>query len=200
MNLCQHWTLPNGTPLTLRPVQACDAQGLDTLVKGLTPQDRRWRFHGAVNALAPEQLRGMAEPEAARQLALVVLVHLPGRDALIADARCAIDATGEAAEFGLMVATGWRRLGVGARAMAALRGAASDAGLRWLHGSVLADNAPMLALMHRCGFLCTPSRRDASVVGVERQIDRETTWPRTPLAAAKRCRGSPSRNVSLHWL
>jgi GNAT superfamily N-acetyltransferase len=200
MNLFQHWTLPDGTPLTLRPVQARDAQGLDTLVKGLTPRDRRLRFHGAVNALAPEQLRGMAEPDAARQLALVVLAHLPGRDALIADARCAIDVSRESAEFGLMVATGWRRLGVGVRAMAALRDAASNAGLRWLHGSVLADNAPMLALMQRCGFLCTPGRKDMSVVGVERLLDRDPAWPRTSLTAASRSRGSPSRNAPLHWL
>ena len=157
----QHWEGPHGTALTLRPVRAEDHDGLDALIRSLTPRDRRWRFHGAVNALTPERLRAMVTPAPTQQIALVVVAHGPGRDALIADARCAIDASGEAAEFGLMVAPAWRRLGLGARATLALRDAAADAGLRWLHGAVLADNAPMLALVQRCGFLCTPNRRDA---------------------------------------
>ena len=198
MHLTQHWTGHDGTALTLRPVCANDAGSLDTLVRSLEPRDRRWRFHGAVNALAPERLRAMAAPEPSQQLALVVVAHAPGRDTLIADARCAVDATGEAAEFGLMVAPAWRRLGLGARATFALRDAAADAGLRWLHGSVLADNAPMLALAQRCGFLCTPNRRDAGLVGIELQLDREPSLLRAPHAAPRRWRWSLPRHILSH--
>ena len=198
MHLTQHWTGHDGTALTLRLVCANDAGSLDTFVRSLEPRDRRWRFHGAVNALAPERLRAMAAPEPSQQLALVVVAHAPGRDTLIADARCAVDATGEAAEFGLMVAPAWRRLGLGARATFAMRDAAADAGLRWLHGSVLADNAPMLALAQRCGFLCTPNRRDAGLVGIELQLDREPSLLRAPHAAPSRWRWSLPRHLLSH--
>jgi RimJ/RimL family protein N-acetyltransferase len=198
MQLTQHWTGHDGTALTLRPVRADDASRLDVLIRSLAPRDRRWRFHGAVNALTPERLRVMTTSAPAQQLALVVVAHAPGRETLIADARCAVDATGEAAEFGVMVAPAWRRLGLGARATLALRDAAAEAGLRWLHGAVLADNAPMLALVQRCGFLCTPNRRDAGLVGIELQLDREPALLRTPPAAPSRWRWSLPRHAASH--
>jgi GNAT superfamily N-acetyltransferase len=170
MNLEQHWTGHDGTPLTMRWVRASDRSGLDALIKSMEPRDRRWRFHGAVNALSSARLHAMTAPVSAEQLALVVVAHGPVGDTLIADARCVIDASGESAECGLMVAPAWRRLGIGARATLALREVAASAGLRWLHGSVMADNKPMLALVQRCGFLFTPNRRDASLVGIELQL------------------------------
>jgi GNAT superfamily N-acetyltransferase len=198
LNLTQHWTAHNGTALTLRPIRADDEHGLDVLIRSLAPRDRRWRFHCAVNALTPERLRAMATPAPLQQLALVVVAHGPGRNTLVADARCAVDATGEAAEFGLMVAPAWRRLGLGARATITLRDAAASAGLRWLYGSVLADNAPMLALVQRCGFLCTPNRRDPGLVGIELQLDREPALLCTPPAVPSRWRWSLPRHACSH--
>lgn len=198
MHLTQHWTGHDGTALTLRPVRVDDHHGLDALIRSLAPRDRRWRFHGAVNALTPERLRAMVTPTPSQQLALVVVAHAPGRDTLIGDARCVVDETGEAAEFGLMVVPAWRRLGLGARATIALRDAAAGAGLRWLHGSVLADNAPMLALMQRCGFLCTPNRRDAGLVSIELQLDHEPALLCTPPVAPSQWRWSFPRAVSFH--
>jgi len=48
--------------------------------------------------------------------------------------------------------------------------AAAERGLRRLHGSILADNTAMIALLQRCGFVCTTSRYDARFVVAERQI------------------------------
>ena len=164
------WTLPDGTSLSIRPVRPQDAPQLEALITGLDRGDRWWRFHGAVNGVTPQQLRRMVTPQAPQQIALVANAHLSRGDALVADVRCALDETGCAAEFGLMVASGWRRLGVGQHAMAALQAAAAGLGLSWLYGSVRADNLPMLALMQRCGFLCTPHRGDARLVVVEARL------------------------------
>lgn len=186
MTCIEHWTLPDGTKLTLRPVRPQDAPQLDGLITALTPRDRRWRFHGMVNGVSPERLRDMTNPVAPKHLACVVIAHLPHGDVLIGDARCAADETGTAAEFALMVAHRWRRFGVGGRALAGLQRAAADAGLRWLHGTVLEDNAPMLALMRRRGFLCTPSRHGDGLVAVEARtapeplIDRPLPMPPIP--------------------
>jgi len=164
------WTLPNGTRLSIRPVQPHDAPQLEALITGLGTRDRCWRFHGAVNGVTPERLRSMVTPGTPQQLALVATAHMPRGETLVADVRCVLDETGRAAEFGLMVASGWRRLGVGQHAMAALQAAAAGLGLSWLYGSVRADNLPMLALMQRCGFRCTPHRGDDHLVVVEAHL------------------------------
>ena len=163
-------SLPDGTLLSIRPVQPHDAPQLEALISSLDTRDRRWRFHGAANGVTPQRLRNMVTPCAPQQLALVATAHLPRGDALVADVRCAQDETGRAAEFGLMVAPGWRRLGVGQHAMAALQVAAARLGMSWLYGSVRADNLPMLALMRHCGFQCTPHRGDDQLVVVEARL------------------------------
>lgn len=157
--------LDDGSAVALRPVRPQDAAALATLIEGLSARDRRWRFHGAVTGVTPARLAGMAAPDPAHELAFVVAA--PSGGPLLADARCVVDASGHGAEFALMVAAGQRRLGLGAWALAGLRGAAAARGLRWLHGTTLADNRPMLALLRRAGFLCTPHRRDDRLVVVE---------------------------------
>lgn len=161
--------LADGSLPTLRPVRASDADAIDALIEGLSPRERRWRFHGAVTGVTPSRLARMADVDPARELALVVTAPTGGP--LLADVRCVIDdagdATGDGAEFALMVAAGHRRQGLGALALAGLGRAAAERGLRWLYGTVCADNLPMLELLHNGGFLCTPHRRDARLVTVE---------------------------------
>jgi len=162
--------------LRWRPVCPKDAPALRALYDGLSELDLRRRFHGAVNGLSDLALRRMTEGAAASSgLAFVVATEAPWAPwncTLVADARCALDAEGDSAEFALLVAPAWRGRGLGRQCMQALCFAASQHGLRWLHGSVLADNLPMLALMRRCGFRCTDSRHDARLVEVERRVDR----------------------------
>jgi acetyltransferase len=150
-------------------VRAADAGAIEALIEGLSPRDRRWRFHGAVTGVTPWRLARMAEVDPLRELALVGVAPVGG--ALLADVRCVIDDVGDdvsdAAEFALMVAAGHRRQGLGAWALAGLRHAAAERGLRWLVGTVCADNRPMLELLRGAGFLCTPRRRDGRWVAVE---------------------------------
>jgi GNAT superfamily N-acetyltransferase len=155
------------TPFTLRPVRSADAPALRELFEALSPLARQRRFHGAVAGLTPDRLRRMTGIDPRREAAIVVLMCHAQGEHLVADARFVVDASGSAAEFAIVVAEGWRDLGIGTLALAGLQGAASERGLRWLYGSVLADNAPMLALLRRCGFHCVPNRRDARLIVAE---------------------------------
>jgi RimJ/RimL family protein N-acetyltransferase len=155
----------DGTKMALRPVASSDRDQLQRLVAELSPRDRRWRFHGAVNSLNDDRLIAMTTPGQG-SMALVATVH----DELIADVRCSIDRTGSAAEFAVMVAMRWRRRGVASVCLAALSRAAAQRGLHWLYGSVIADNLPMLKLMRQSGFLCSPSRYDDLLITVEKRI------------------------------
>jgi acetyltransferase len=148
-------------------VRAQDAPALDELIEALSGPDRRRRFHGAVSGVSRARLERMAAIDPRHELALVVTAEESAGETLVADARCVVDGTGQDAEFALMVAPHWRRRGIGEHALDALRRAAAQRGLRWLYGSVLADNAPMLALVRRCGFHCTPQRGDRHRWSVE---------------------------------
>lgn len=168
MDTIRDWIPGRGTFIHWRPPQRDDEQPLDRLVGALSAEDRRRRFHGAVNGLTPARLQRMVST-APGELALVA-VPAGLQEVLVADVRCVVDATGGAAEFALMVAPAWRRRGVATLGLAALGRAAADAGLRWLYGQVLADNLPMLALMRRCGFSITPHRGNHRLVMVERSM------------------------------
>jgi acetyltransferase len=168
MNTTERWHAA-GARVQLRPVGPQDAPALGAMYQALPALDRRRRFHGAVNGLSSLTLHRMTCIDPRTEIAFVVTCE-DGGESVIAEVRCVIDATGEAAEFALAVALAWRGLGIGGRCMRALQRAAAQRRVRWLHGHVLADNAPMLALMRRCGFVCTASRDDSGLVEVERHL------------------------------
>ena len=159
--------------LTLRPILPQDEELLAELLNGLSPAARRNRFHGAVR-VSPTQLRQMSCVDYRRQLALVVTAQVDGAERLVADARYCVLDNGQSAEFALVVAERWQRLGLGAWAMQSLQHATA-AGLEWLNGDVLQANAPMLRLTERCGFALCPDPEDEQIVKAQMRLSRQAT-------------------------
>lgn len=157
-------TLRSGRRLTLRPVLPQDGQLIGELVAGLSPAARRQRFHGAVK-LSAARLQHMSCVDYTHHLALVVTVQVDGTERVVADARYCVSGD-RSAEFALVVDVRWQGLGIGAWALLALQNAAATAGIAWLQGAVQRGNAPMLALVQRCGFDCTPDPGDEQLVKV----------------------------------
>jgi len=155
--------------LTLRPVLPQDDRLLASLVASLSPQARRFRFHGH-GALSSSQVQQMCGVDYREQLALVITTQQDGIEWMLADARYSVDADGEGAEFALLVDEAWQGHGLGRWAMAALQRAADAAGLQWLHGQVLQANTPMRALMRRCGFALSPDAEDEQVLHAQRRL------------------------------
>lgn len=161
---------PDGTRLMLRPVLPQDEDLIADLVARVSAAGRRNRFHGTVN-LSRAELHHMSCIDYEHEMAFVVCACKDGVEIVIAEARfchdplsanTAHDTSG--AEFALMVDDHWQRRGLGRWVMLALRDAAQAAGLTWLHGEVLRDNLPMLALMRDCGLCCTPNAEDDCLV------------------------------------
>lgn len=184
-------TLPDGRRLMLRPVLPQDESLLAGLVAQLSATGRRNRFHGAVNVGAA-QLQRMSRIDYSRELAFVITAFQDAAECVIADARYCVDADAQGAEFALMVDERWQRLGLGCWAMQALCNAAQAAGLTWLHGEVLSDNAPMLSLMQRCGLCCTANPEDDRLMQVQLRLGRAPS-ARFPTPAL-------ARRSALAWL
>ena len=179
------WRLSDGTRIVLRPVQPQDSPLLSAMMARLSSQTKYNRFHGTVNNLTSTHLRYMSCVDQQRHVAFVLTTLQNGEEHIIADARYVVDenAADESAEFAIMVEDQWQRFGLAKHAMQALTTAASKHGLRWLHGDVLADNCPMLALMEHCHFCCTPDRSDSKMVHTEISL-HAANHPSTPTSTS----------------
>jgi len=170
--------LRDGRRVTLRPVLPQDAAMLQDFVAGLSVRARRLRFHGAVKGLTPAWLQQMTCVDFDRHLALVATVlDERGREQIVGDARYVRDAEG-GAEFALVIAEHLQGQGLGAMLLRQLNLAADRAGIRWLRGEVLADNAPMRRLAQSLGF-ADSGFGDGDTVVVERSVERPFV-PRAP--------------------
>ena len=180
------WAGRDGSRLQIRPIRAPDEPALAALFAGLDRLSRQRRFHAPIDALTPQWLHELAETGGAGRTVLVATAVHAGHETLVAEARCVTDASGAAAEFALTVAPRWRRQGIARRCLQALRDAAADDGLRWLYGHVLADNLPMLALLHHAGFSLSTHRRDATLVVAEARCRAEPPPLPAPPPPARR--------------
>ncbi|MFM2399956.1 MAG: hypothetical protein RL341_2113 [Pseudomonadota bacterium] len=152
MQLSTHQKPVSPVVFTLRSVQPCDAQALDALIESLSNAERRWRFHGAVNGLSAQTLKRLTCVDSAQHVAYVVHAHDERGAILIADGRFALDDDSGRAEMALMVSPAWRGRGIGRLVLSALMRAASQAGVRVLHGTVLLENVAMQRLLSCSGF------------------------------------------------
>jgi len=83
---------------------------------------------------------------------------------IVADARYVLDGNTRTAEFAIAVSDAWQGAGLGRSLMLRLLARARRSGIKRLYGDVLADNAPMLALMSRLKACLAPNPEDNSLV------------------------------------
>lgn len=169
-NLIDVWVSGAGRRFTLRPVLPADCHPLGEFFARVSQATRYHRFHSAVRELPVAMLETMTHVDYRRHLGLVVTTALETGEAIVADARFVADERGDDAEFAVAVDDRWQRLGLGARLLHALRAAAGAAGFVHLHGSVLAGNSAMLALIARCGFSRAADRSDRRLVEVRARV------------------------------
>jgi len=128
----------------IRRVHGGDAAAMERFVDTLSASNRRWRFHGAVNACSAIA-RVLVEGDA-------VWAAFHG-DVLIGEARFVRDAAEpERAELAMAVADGWHGRGVAPRLLATLLAEARRAGVRVLLADVMCGNARMQRFLQRHGF------------------------------------------------
>lgn len=158
--------------IALRPIRAGDAPALQAFVRTLSPSSRRLRFHAAISELSEAALQYLTRVDQRAHVAFVLVTRDRAIERIIGEARYVVSDDPETAEFAIAVADECRGLGLAERLLAALVDAARAAGLRWLVGDVLADNARMLAFVRRCGFAETTRGAEPGQIRVERSIER----------------------------
>jgi len=159
-------SLADGRRVLVRPVLPQDREAEQLFVMGLSAASRYRRFHVGLRELPPATLQRLTEIDHFSHVALVAQAAAAWADAggdddddpvIVADARY-VRIDDDSAEFALAVADGWQRQGLGRRLLEQLARHAARHGIRQLHGDVLADNVPMIAMLE--SMQCELVQRD----------------------------------------
>jgi acetyltransferase len=156
-------TLDDGRSLHVRPVGPRDAAAEQAFVANLSPAARFRRFHFGLNELPATLLQAFVNAD---QQTHVALVAEADDRRIVADARYVCDTDASTADFAIAISDAWQGFGLGRALMQRLLARARSSGIRRLCGDVLADNAPMLALMNRLEARFTPNPEDNSLYRV----------------------------------
>jgi acetyltransferase len=163
------FTLKDGTQVTVRAIRPEDEPLIIDLHGRHSERTIRMRFFGLVKTLSRDSLIRLCHLDYDREMALVAVLHGPGRDQILGVSRYHQDPEIGTAEFALVVADAHQRQGLGRHLMQRLITIARERGVKKLVGFVLRENTPMLDLTTSLGFT-PPVTVDQDVVRVERTI------------------------------
>jgi acetyltransferase len=151
------WKLRDGTPVTVRPIAPEDEPLIIEHHGTLSEQSIRMRYFSMVKTLSRDSLIRLCHLDYAREMALVAEQrHLPNKPRLLGVSRYYMDPESREAEFAVIVNDHAQGQGLGQHLMERLIDVARQRGVKQLVGSVLRDNAKMLALSKEIGFTVDP--------------------------------------------
>jgi len=175
-HLIEEWHLPDGTPVTIRPIRAADLLLERAFVVGLSLRSRYQRLLSG-RKLLPGELRRLTDIDYRREMALIAIARIDGVTQELGVARYVRDDEHEpgSCDFAIVVGDRWQGRGLGEKLMRSLMRAAVDAGLRVVGGITLTENAGMIGLARKLGFSVHVERGNATVTNLR--------WEAGPLAA-----------------
>jgi acetyltransferase len=174
--------------VTVRPIGASDLDALRTFFAALSSATLRHRFHSSFNELSEQLLRAFTMINPSAHVAFVAEI----RDstarklrALVAEARFVRNPDLETAEFALVVADNWRRIGLGTLLTRTLAQRARFMGVRRLCGDVLPENEPMRGFANSLGARLSLGRGNVRTLRVSLELG-DTCHPRDYVRADAR--------------
>jgi acetyltransferase len=146
--------LDDARHVSIRPILPSDLEALRTFFAALSRETRRLRFHSSIGELPEHVLREFTMVNHRAHVAFVAEIHDSVVDpptTLVAEARYFRSADSESAEFALVVADNWRRIGLGTTLTRIMAQRARFMGVRRLCGDILEDNKAMRGFAHSLG-------------------------------------------------
>jgi len=146
--------LRDGREVLIRPIRAADLGALKGFFVALSPATSRLRFHASMKEVPERLLREFTNPDQRKHVGFIAEVNARAADEaplLVAEARYVRCPASDAAEFALVVADGWRRVGLGSSLMQTLLHHAHLRGVQRLCGDALPENEAIQRLMRSLG-------------------------------------------------
>lgn len=184
--------LRDGREVLLRAVEAGDAAEVIQAFERLSADSRYRRFMQHKKQLNPAALERGLHPQPGRDFALLATIPATDGIDIVGGAQYVRADKNNAGtcEFAITVAEDWRGSGLATRLLARLVRRAPRDGYTTMEGSVIAENAPMLALARKLGFQVEPVPDDGTVVRVTRAL-RPAKPPPVPLNPAADSAAAP---------
>lgn len=166
-HLVERLALGDGSEVTIRPIRPEDADIEQDFVRNLSGESRYYRFMDSVRELTPRMLSHFTRVDYDRHMALIAVCGIDGNEIQVGVARYVAAEDRQTCEFAIVIADDWQRKGLGARLMRSLMSSARAAGIRVMHGDVLAGNQRMLQFTARLGFHSRLAEDDPRLMRVE---------------------------------
>ena len=139
-------SLPDGTQILIRPIQASDKARLSAALERLSRETIQRRFLTAKPKLSSSELRYLTEVDGHDHIALVaVLPAAP--DSIVAVARCVRMPGTDTAEFAIVVGDPLQGRGLGSLLARELATAARAAGIRRFSATMAGENVAVRRLI-----------------------------------------------------
>jgi drug/metabolite transporter (DMT)-like permease/GNAT superfamily N-acetyltransferase len=159
--------LKDGRRVLIRPIRPADLDALKRFFAALSPAISRLRFLGTIKEVPERLLHEFTRPDQRQHFGIVAEADgrsPEGGPLLVAEARYIRYPGSDAAEFALVVADGWRHVGLGSLLMQTLLRQARLAGVQRLCGDAFTDNEAIRRLV--CAHGAGPLDRRESTATV----------------------------------
>lgn len=161
------WTMPDGTPVVIRPIRPEDEPLMVKFHETLSERSVYFRYFHAMRLtqrIAHERLTRICFIDYEREMALVVLGknETGGQDILAVGRLIKVHGTREG-EFAVLVSDNWHHRGLGFELLKRLVDIGRQEKLTRIYGDILPDNRGMLKICDRLGFRRQYSAEDGVV-------------------------------------
>jgi acyl-CoA hydrolase/GNAT superfamily N-acetyltransferase len=149
----ERWVdLRDGSRLFLRPLKLTDESLLREMFYKLSPESVHYRFFQMIKALPHEKLQEFLRVDYDADMAIVGLTGQHEDASIVAIAHYSKDPRTNFADAAFLVRDDWQGKGIGTCLMNMLVDMAREHGVGGFTADVLADNAGMLRVFHKCGY------------------------------------------------
>ena len=160
-------TLPDGTQILIRPIEATDKLRLSVALGRLSRETIRARFLAAKPRLSSAELRYLTEVDGHDHIALVATIAYDP-ESIVAVARCVrFPDAPDTAEFAIVVGDPLQGRGLGLAARRELAAAARSAGIRRFSATMAGENVAVRRLI---AHFTRTLERDQSSHGVREVV------------------------------
>jgi acetyltransferase len=143
----------DGRDFTLRPIRPEDEPRIQDMLAKSNPEDIRMRFFAPLRQLTHEAAARLSQIDYDREMALVATEPKLGEgEEVLGVSRISADPDNERAEYGVMVRSDLKGIGLGYRLMAEIIAYARSRGIGQIFGEVLRENTSMLEMCEELGF------------------------------------------------